>query len=432
MKNLGYDFDQTFNLSMLRLNPVPPETALRLWLRGFKSEDDLNLALRQNGLYGSDQIALKKAAWSIPPITDLIRFAVKEVFTPEIANQFGMFQEFPQAILPHTRAQGLSDEWSKNYWASHWDLPSPTMGYNMLHRGIINQQQLKDLLKALDVMPFWRDKLVALSYNPLTRVDVRRMYDTGVLNKQDVYQSYLNIGYSPTDAHRLTEFTIRWANGNDENEADKLKTKTRAIIEKAYSRGILSRNDAKRELVELKYHPDDVELFLDIIDYDEYIRLHPDRSIDNNNKLESITLNAYRRKSISKDDALEQLLIAGYTPQDAEQTLDYTDLEYSIAFKSEISASIKEMYIAGVIDNIEVQERLSLLDFTPFEISQLLNELQILKDFRSKKPTLAQFTTLFKKAFIGEQEYANELRLLGYAEAYIPHMLNLAGIEGEF
>lgn len=432
MNNLGYDFDQALLLSFLRFNPLPPETANRLFLRGFITQEHLDETLRMNGMWGVDQQAIKQAAWQIPPISDLIRFAVKEVFTPEIANQFGMFQEFPQAILPHTRGQGLSDEWSRAYWASHWDLPSPSMGYEMLHRGIINQTQLRDLLKALDVMPFWRDKLIALSYNPLTRVDVRRMYDTGVINKQEVYQSYLNVGYSPTDANRLTEYTIRWSEGNDDSDATKLKLKTRAVIEKAYARGILSRAEAKRELVELKYHPDDVELFLELIDYDEYIRLHPDRSIDNNNRMESITLSAYRRKAISRDDALEQLLISGYTENDAETTLDYTDLEYATSFKVEVTSSIKEMYLVGVIDNVEVQSKLASLDFTPNEINQLLGELQILKDFRNKKPTHAQFTTLFKKGFIGEQEYADELRLLGYAEAYIPHMLNLAGIEGEY
>ncbi|MBA7557821.1 hypothetical protein ES705_50595 [subsurface metagenome] len=37
----------------------------------------------------------------------------------------------------------------------------------MLHRDIVDQDTLKMLLKSLDIMPYWRDRLIQLSYNPL-------------------------------------------------------------------------------------------------------------------------------------------------------------------------------------------------------------------------------------------------------------------------
>ncbi|GAH79863.1 unnamed protein product, partial [marine sediment metagenome] len=71
--------------------------------------------------------------------------------------------------------KGLSKEWSERYWAAHWNLPSPQQGFEMLHRGVINVSELNMLLRALDVMPFWRDKLTAIAFRRLTRVDIRRM-----------------------------------------------------------------------------------------------------------------------------------------------------------------------------------------------------------------------------------------------------------------
>ena len=72
----------------------------------------------------------------------------------------------------------------------------------MLHRGVIDTAELDMLLRAQDVMPFWRDRLTAIAYRPLTRVDVRRMYKQGVLNviktkdmmmrTQNVWQSLLS------------------------------------------------------------------------------------------------------------------------------------------------------------------------------------------------------------------------------------------------
>ncbi|GAH93918.1 unnamed protein product, partial [marine sediment metagenome] len=41
----------------------------------------------------------------------------------------------------------------------HWSLPSPSQGFEMLHRGVIDEAELNMLLRALDIMPFWREKL---------------------------------------------------------------------------------------------------------------------------------------------------------------------------------------------------------------------------------------------------------------------------------
>ncbi|GAG78096.1 unnamed protein product, partial [marine sediment metagenome] len=87
--------------------------------------------------------------------------------------------------------------------------PSPQQGFDMLHRGVISDDELNMLLRALDVMPFWRDKLTQIAFRPLTRVDVRRMYKQGVLTETEVYESYLIAGYNEQNAERMAEFTVR-------------------------------------------------------------------------------------------------------------------------------------------------------------------------------------------------------------------------------
>ena len=81
------------------------------------------------------------------------------------------------------------------YWRAHWELPSPTTGFEMLHRlhpdvlEVIGEKYkemglnpddlktdldtLKELLKISDYPKYWRDRLAAISYSPLTRVDLR-------------------------------------------------------------------------------------------------------------------------------------------------------------------------------------------------------------------------------------------------------------------
>ena len=151
----------------------------------------------------------RELALVIPPVQDIITMAVREVFTPEIAARFGQYDDFPAPLEEWGLKKGLSKEWSERYWAAHWALPSAAQGFEMLHRGVIDRDDLDRLLRAQDVMPFWRDKLTQIAYRPLTRVDVRRMYREGVLDEAGVYEAYLDHGYADDNAKRMTEFTIR-------------------------------------------------------------------------------------------------------------------------------------------------------------------------------------------------------------------------------
>ena len=166
--------------------------------------------LRKTGIHPNYFDVYKTLANPIPPINDLITMAVREAFTPEIASRFGQYEGLPQAYVEAAGKKGLTKEWAERYWAAHWTLPSVQQGFGMLHRGIINQADLGLLMRALDIMPFWRDKLMQLSYKPLTRVDVRRMHLLGTLDESGVKRAYQDVGYNDKNASLMTDFTVRY------------------------------------------------------------------------------------------------------------------------------------------------------------------------------------------------------------------------------
>jgi hypothetical protein len=178
----------------------------------------------------------------IPPIPDIIRFAVREAFTPEIIKKYELHGDFPPEFEKWAKKQGLSKEWALAYWASHWVLPSITMGYEMFHRGIITEADLEMLLRTQDVMPFWRDKLIKVAYSPYTRVDVRRMYQTGILNREDVKRSYLDLGYDEEKAENMTKFAISEGASTEKDltKADILDGYTRTLFTEAETLGLLT------------------------------------------------------------------------------------------------------------------------------------------------------------------------------------------------
>ena len=166
--------------------------------------------LRKTGIHPSYFDVYKTLAHPIPPVQDLITMAVREAFTPEIASRFGQYEGLPSEYVEAAAKKGLTKEWAERYWAAHWTLPSIQQGFGMLHRGIINQADLSLLMRALDIMPFWRDKLIQLSYKPLTRVDVRRMHLLGTLDEGGVKQAYQDVGYNDRNASLMTDFTVRY------------------------------------------------------------------------------------------------------------------------------------------------------------------------------------------------------------------------------
>lgn len=185
------------------------EDIIAFELRRDPSLSNLGSELRKIGVHSNYHGLYQELAYQIPPVADIITMAVREAFTPEIAARFGQYQDLPSEFVEWVGKKGLSSEWAERYWAAHWSLPSVQQGFEMLHRGIIGQDDMYMLMRALDIMPYWRDKLIAMAYRPLTRVDVRRMFALGTLDEGGIQKAYTDLGYNEYNAGRMTDFTIR-------------------------------------------------------------------------------------------------------------------------------------------------------------------------------------------------------------------------------
>jgi len=221
---------------------------------------NLGKELRRIGIHDNYFPLYKELAYQIPPVADIITMAVREAFTPAIAEKFGQYEDYPPDLETWAEKKGLSREWSERYWAAHWSLPSAGQGFEMLHRGLITRDDLDMLLRALDVMPFWRAKLTGIAYRRLTRVDIRRMYGVGVLTEKEVYEAYLELGYNERDARRMSDFTVR------QILATQSKFTTRDIIS-AYTKYMISRSDARSLLIAIGVKSENIEFVISTAEY---------------------------------------------------------------------------------------------------------------------------------------------------------------------
>ncbi len=208
--------------------PIAVMQALDLWNRGLVDEAFVNQVIAESRLKNKYTDPIKKLRFQIPPLADLIRFSVRESFRDDIAAKFGYDAEYPRELEKWLSFLGVDPDWLKRYWRAHWELPPFAQVAEMLHRSPETGVTLDDveaLLRTADVPEFWRRKLIAIAYNVFTRVDIRRMFKTKVLDRDGVRRAYLDLGYDERRAEALTEFTVKLEDSTGELDPDALERK---------------------------------------------------------------------------------------------------------------------------------------------------------------------------------------------------------------
>ncbi len=278
---------------------------IRYELRRDPNLSNLSRELQRVGVHPDYTDVYKELAYEIPPLTDLITMAVREVFTPAVAARFGQYEDYPGELTQWAEKKGLTKEWAERYWAAHWSLPSPQQGFEMLHRGIIDRGELNMLLRALDIMPYWRDRLIEIAYRPLTRVDVRRMYREGVLTETEVNEAYLHQGYSDENAKRMTLFTVR-------QTLSSLAKFTSTDVLNAYTKRMIEGSEARKLLTDLGLRREAIDHVMSTADYKRDWEF-------TESKIRGIR-NLYRKKEYDDNTARSELFKLGL-PSDQVEVL---------------------------------------------------------------------------------------------------------------
>ena len=246
---------------------LDPGTLVRLKYKERIPEDLYRDQFGKLGFSPDISDLLEKDYLFYPAPMDFIRFAVRETFIPSIVEKYGYDTGFPSGMVPYAKKAGMSEDWLKHYWRAHWEIPSPRQGYEMLHRGVIDQKALEDLLKIGDFAPGWIQPLIDISYNPITRVDLRRLYADGVIDEARVYKGYLELGYSEENAALITAWVVKSTDTDD-------RELTKAEVLKSFRIDETSKDQVLKFLVEIGYTEEDAAF---IISYEEYKIYQEDR-----------------------------------------------------------------------------------------------------------------------------------------------------------
>lgn len=364
--------------------------------RGIFNQTKWNDWLDRNGFLDAyDRGTLLRLANQLPGIQDVIRFAVREAFLPQgDIDALGYDAEYPVIVSDvaarlgyktindalGSRIPGGDLDIGKLFWRAHWELPSPTMGYEMLHRlrpdrvghwakeypnlKPFVQSDLSTLLKLQDYPEVWRDRLGAISYVPITRVDIRRLYKEKIYTAGDVYDAYRDRGMNDQDAKDLTRWTVKTAGGSSG-----VNSTNRAVrdIAKAYQIGAIDEDEARGRLTELEFDADEVNSTVEALDFENDIAFIQ--------KAIAAIRKAFINGKYNEQDGRQKLQDMDIAPPRIDQYLDTWKIDLLSIGKEIPAGRIRKLVAEGIINLPEADRRLFNLGYSHDDIQVLLAEM---------------------------------------------------------
>ncbi len=383
MADLGWDeqFQKAFRETV---RPVLPEASLtRLWFRFPEMRGSIEVELKARG-YTPERIENLILSNRIHPgVNDVIRFAVRDVFTQSIVDKFQLGAEFPTAFGEEAERLGLADGADRLFWKSHWVLPGAQLGYQMFHRlrpgrtdNPFTKSDLEDLIKALDFSPFWRGRLIEIAEALPTRVDIRSMLREGIIDHDTALESYRDRGYNDFWANALTDFAAKGSAGAEKNL-------TRSAIQTGYERGLFTFDEATQQLLDLGFDATESDFWLALVD----LKLAQDL-IDEEIK---ITEKLYVAGEIEAPGAFERLNTFNLPAEQIDRLLTLWDLKRQQKIKLPTKSELDNWYKRELIDSAELLTQLNRLGWDDLKVDLFTQELDLEKaELAAKEAERAQ------------------------------------------
>ena len=289
----------------------------------------------------------------IPPPTDLIRWMVRDVANEEVVARFQYDDLFAESYAGRVKQfmdfQGVSEEVAKGMWRAHWRLPGFNTAADVYHRtrGLPDDDplhttldDLRTMLRVDDMAPFWVDRVIETTFTVPTRVDDRRMFRLGVIDREKIKEDFQKRGYKDEDAENLTKFA----------EKDR--------------EGFLERSRPYKDFVNLELTAGELGIWLNAhnIPAEEQAEILEKGRIERRNDTRTACGKMVERRfnhfELTSDEAREELILRGFDNETAEAKLDRWRCIRQSAGKEFNTSQVGDLYKRTIIPLDETIGRL--------------------------------------------------------------------------
>jgi len=357
MRYLGYDEGKAGEMFIAGQMWADSRTVLVAGWREGKGEDAIVADLVAHGWNEVEAAKFYTANKFYPSPSDLVRWQAREVFEPGMISKYGLDDEFGNIDKGPFYKTGMDDEQILNYWRAHWEHASWTQVQQMLFRGLINEGEVWDWFRLVEIPPFWRQHMIDSAYHPLTRVDVRRMHKTEVLSDADLLKAYQDVGFSPENAKLMQEFTIAYNAGPEDAEGLQL---TRAQVESAYRIGYIGKGEAESIFEDIGYGKEETAFIMSLIDHG--------KSLESGGNWISILRSQVKSGLITAEEAGNRLAALGFSSDAISSYIELFAAYAEQADKVPSKTDVKTFWSQGLISEAQARDYLKAIGYTARDI----------------------------------------------------------------
>jgi len=381
--------------------------------RGILKGEELEAEWQRLGYAPERRDRLRRIAEFFPTPQDLVMWQAREVYEPDAVEKYGLDDEFDRLDLSDFAGAGVTEGQARNYWRAHWQHPSWGQVIEMMRRTDITEADVEEWYRLVEIPPYWRDRFTKISYNPLTRVDVRRMYRIGVMDAFGVFTSYVEGGYNPnygdhvhdtpqeayacddcrenSHAGIMLRFTIRYESGED-------RGLTRASVIKAFKMELLTPQELPEYLQRLDYPPDVVDFWVEMAHYEK-----AQEDVDD---LVSEHIDRYRLGEITLDTVHGELVKHDLPASYVDAIIRKEQLAASKRRKMPSKSELTDWLTAQIIDEDTYVTRMGMLGYLPDDIITYLEEIALIGDTEARKYlSITVYQRWLTKGLIDERRF---------------------------
>lgn len=398
---------------------------------------------------------LFKLTEQVPPMSEIIRYMVRDADDESLVERFGLDDYFNskygKQLKKWSQDQGISEQQAKYSWRSHWNIPAPGQLMTFWHRLRYNpkfggKDKMREDIKAAmiqqDILPRWHDYFLEVSFRPMRLVDIRRSFQIGSLSDAELVPAYLDLGYSDETAEKMAKFTTRlrdravvnelpvkqWLRGSLSREsaiallaADGIP---QGVIERAlslaepnfdkstYARAFV-RGDITREqlLAELNRQGVSNSAATKIADKLAYsVRTHP-------------VIDEFEAGLVHRDDAIHEMVVSGMNGDIAETVVTRIEKHLKLQWVKQCISGIKRRFLTGELDQQEAQTELTQRNVTGARAAELVRWWGCELSSGEKQVSAAQLCEWLSRGAITTVQFLDRLKRIGYTESDAAMML---------
>lgn len=400
MKEGGYKIDK-----MVRSARLDPLLATRALFRGFITKGKFEELCKEQGWSDADIETIFNVSHYYPSPAELVNWQAKEVFEPTMREYYGLTAELDEIEKEAFYKAGMTDEQIANFWMAHWQHPSLEKVFELLHRGQINEDEVYQYYRLVEVPPAWRDKLTAISWSLPNRIELRMMARYGLVDKTFLLEQLKQVGLQ--EEFRDVAADMMLAMG------------IRTDLSTRYSKGWLTAEEVRQELIDSGLSEEVRErLFQWIVKNTQTDRVVKERDLTVTDIIKGV-----KKGTISRAEGQTLIQEMGYDTAEAKFKLDINipvEKETKEVKQRELTkADIIKAYKLEQIDQSETLSRLMGIRFTELDAQFLIRLVEDTKEEipeeKQRELTKIDVVKGVKAGVITQEEGYTMLKDVGYS-----------------